>query len=86
MLKKPPSPTLFSIVRSRIFGYSDVVLATAKEEIAAELGVDSSDMDAVLADHFSAERCTGCGYWFDKRECGHDDGRNGFECGDCHAG
>lgn len=86
LLRKPPSSTLYSIVRSRIFGYSDVVLNRTKDEIADELGVDGSDMDAVLADHFNVERCTGCGYWFDKSQCGHDDERGGFECNDCHAG
>lgn len=85
MLKIAPTGQQFRDVRARVLGYSDASLARTKEALADELGADASDMDAVLADNFQAERCTSCGHWFDKRDCCTDDRCGGFECAVCAA-
>ncbi len=79
------SAAVMTSVRASVLGYSDGVLAGTKARIAEELDLDASDMDAVLADRFNAERCTGCGHWFDRHQCDHHDGHGGFECGQCAA-
>lgn len=76
-------PQRFARVRGLVLGYCDATLGAVKEQIAEELDVDASDLDAVLADQFQAERCTCCGHWFDRHHCNHDDGHGGFECGQC---
>lgn len=78
-----PTREQWASVRSRLIGYNDAALTTVKEALADEL--NCMDLEVVLAERFGLELCAGCGYWFDKRDCSHYNGRGGYECQSCAA-
>lgn len=80
---EPVAPTTFSDVRRQVLGYCDAALGPTKQRIAEMFQIDASDVDALLADDFNAERCSDCGHWFDKSGCTTYDGHGVYMCVSC---